>query len=480
MKQNIFAETHKSYFDWLSDHFGNLAKEAKRHNVSAGDIAKDYLSNPKRRENLRSSLHLYFKRVEDHWKSVYEIVEDELYKLPGMKARFGGDIGPQATDSIFANAGLSFDTIIVPDPLLRITKLPQDIAKINEFYFLKYAIEQVIAKDMYLAETYPPIAILTANFELTEGHNFEELGSLARLDSVLLTNALYNETFDDYQEIIDFFDSFSSIQNAVKEITEPELFFWIEDIPREPLEQLEAVIKRHSYDWDVNKFTNTEQASYLPFMFLGRMMQINDVFHRASVQNSHPLIAAPVSFHWLAWKIQANQNLVIEQVQPSANLNLGLTNALLSQELDWLSNVPLEHLIELRKQGQLSKLRSLIGNEIDSLARLDVNNLDKAINQVDYNLSLALDNHQRKVKELDKKFCADLAISGPTFLLGVTAAFQPSLFPLIPSWTRGALGAIGTTKLSGIVQSTAKYIRERKTLVKTPVGLLWKTRKKEK
>lgn len=478
MKKNVFAEIQRPYFNWLSSNFGNLANEARRHNVSPGDIAKDYLSNPKHRENLRSSLDYYFNEIENHWEAVHGIIENELQKLPGMKARFGGDIGPQSTDSIFASASLYFDTIVVPDPLLRIAKMPREIAKIIEYYFLKYSIEQVMAKDMYLAETYPPIAVLTADFELTKGNNFEELSNIARLDSVLLTNALYNKTFDSYQETIEFFNSFSSLEHAVKEVSAPELFYWIEDVPREPLEQLEGLLKRNNYDWEENEFVKYKQAQYLPFMFMGRMMQINDVFHRALGQNSHPIIAAPVSFHWLAWKIQANQNLLSEQVQPSVNLNLGLTNALLSQELNWLSNVPLENLIELRKQGQMLELRSLIGKEIASLSSLDLISLDKTINQVDYNLSIAFDSHQQKTRELDRKFHVDLAISSATFLLGVTATLKPSLFPLTPSWTQ-TLGIVGTTKLRDIVVSTIKYIQEKKALGKTPIGILWRTRKKE-
>ena len=306
MRKNPFPEIFKPYFDWLTKYFGNLAEETKHHKISAGTMADKYLSDPNRQENVQSALPDFFRTIDEFWKSVYSEVEHEINRLPGITARFGGDIGPQLNDSVFERTGLYFDTIIVPDPLLRISKIPAEIAKIKDYYFLKYAIEQVIAKDTYLADTYPPIAVLTADPELAKDRRFDELNNLAKIDCVLLTNALYGQDFDNYQEVSDFFAKFASLQDAVKEITHPEIFFWIEDVPREPLAQLDAIIKRESLDWDIKKFIDTNKAGYLPFMFTGRMMQINDIIHRAYRQNSHPLIAAPVSFHWLTWKIQAN------------------------------------------------------------------------------------------------------------------------------------------------------------------------------
>src|SRR5688572_26588309 len=142
MNTNPFSEILSPYFGWLNNLVGNLAKEARRHKLSPGTIAQDYLSDSRRRDLLISELPGYCSTIQSFWQSSRSNILHELTKLPGLKARFGGDLGPQGKDFIFERIGLYFDTIIVPDPLLRIAGMLEiKVAKRNEFLFLRYAIE---------------------------------------------------------------------------------------------------------------------------------------------------------------------------------------------------------------------------------------------------------------------------------------------------------------------------------------------------
>jgi len=476
--KNPFIQYIKPYFDWLEFHFNNLAKQVIDNNISSGTIAKDFLSESSRRDKFKELLPEMFKKVNNFWKSEYKYIKNEINSLPGIKARFGGDIGPQVADSIFQSTGLYFDTIIVPDPLLRIANIPESISKINEYYFLKYAIEQLLVKEVYIADVYPPIAVLTADRELYEERDFSELGNLAKIDLILLTNDLYGENFKEYEESIEFYKSFSSSREAVTQIVKPDLLFLMEDVSRDPLAQLEAQLERDSLDWELEGIIESNDADYLPFLLQGRLMQINDLLNCSLVQSSHPLVSAPVSFHWLKWKLKSNQELVINEFETPKKLELGITNALLSENSRWLANVPLSALVDLRQTGKLSELRSIIRVEIDSLSNVKIDSLSQIVNQVDYNLSTALVNHQNRIKELDTKLRDELLISGPTFLASIAAAFQPSLFPFSPVWIQAIGGVLGTANLTEIVKSISGHIRERKKLSKTPVGILWSAKNK--
>jgi hypothetical protein len=475
MSTNKFIPIYNPYFDWLTELLGDLAHEAIRGNVSAGTIARDYLNYPSRRQNFSYGLPNLCAFIEAFWESNSEAVNAELKRLPGLKARFGGDFGPKASDAVFQRTGLYFDTIVVPDPMLRIAKTPEGLFKMRDYYFIKYGIEQILAKEVYLADVYPPIAVLVADPELSQpNQGFNGLASLAEVDCIALTNELYGERLDDFGEVQSFFSHFGSLREAVEEITQPHLFYWDEYTPLDPVLQMEAFVHGANIDWNLRALPDEFQGpEYLPFVFLGRMMQINDVLHRSRSQNAHPLVAAPVSFHWLTWKIRANQSLIAKDLGFASDIELGLTNSLLSQNLEWLSNVPLEGLIELRKKGLLTELRALISRELESLTGVDLSNLEAIISQVDYNLSSALRQHQEQVKKLDEEYRMELAVKGPTFLLSIAAALQPSLLPLAPDWAKTLSVIVGTTSLSSVVQATVKYFKERNALGKTPVGLLW-------
>jgi hypothetical protein len=419
--------------------------------------------------------------IENFWHENYLFVSQEILRSPGLKIRFGGDIGPQKSDAVFERVGLYFDTLIVPDPMLRVASLPDDVNKTKDYYLLKYGIEQVLAKDIYLADVYPPIAVLVADSELAgNDRGFQGLSSLAQIDCVILTNELYNQKFDNFDEVQTFFSRFQDIQEAVGEVQKPDLFFWDEDAALLPSAQLEAILQRDNLDWDRKELSSKLQGpNYLPFMFMGRMMQINDIVHRSYYQGVHPLVVAPVSYHWLAWKLNANQQQLVSNGFGMQNvLELKLTNALLSDDLMWLSNVTISDLIELRRKGYLSELRSTIQKETDRFSNAKLDELEGIAPQVDYNLRAVLQQHQDEIEKLDKSFRSELALSGSTFLLSLAAAVQPSLSPLAPNWMTTIGSVIGTTSLHGVVKATIEYLRDRKSLGKSPIGILWKARNK--
>lgn len=474
--QNQLVSIISPYFEWLTEEFGHLAHEAIKNNVDAGTIARDYLSNTARRQHFQEDLPRLCQAVEEFWQANRESINANIRTLPGLKARFGGDIGPQTSDSVFQRAGLYFESIIVPDPLLRVARLPDGTVKTRDYYFLKYSIAHVMLKNVYLAEVYPPLAILEGDVE-HEGDNSKKNATIAELDCVLLTNDLYGKTLENFTEVQDFFAKFGSVREAIAEAQKPELLYWDEDTPSDPLQQWETNIKRSNIDWKLQDLPQMRGAGLLLFTILGRMIQANSVMFGASVYDANPLIMAPVSFHWLNWKNRVNRNLIAQNVTPGTDLNLALTNALLSKELKWLTNVPIDALIELRKKGRLSELRSVISQETERLANSRVDNLEAISKQVDYNLLSALEKHQDEIEKLDKTLRSELLFSGPTFLLAVASALQP-WFPVPPQWAIPLGGAIGTTGVMSMISAVNNYLKEKKTLGKTPLGILWQAKEK--
>ena len=474
---NRFTPLLTPYFEWLTDIFGHLAHEAIKNKINAGTIARDYLGNSSRRQHFQEDLPRFCNFVEVFWQTNSKTIDAEIHKLPGLKARFGGDLGPQVSDAIFQRAGLYFESIVVPDPLLRIVRFPEDITKNQDYYFLKYSITHLMLKDVYLADVFPPLAILAGDVELVD-NNIKDHSDVAKFDCVLITNDLYGKNFDNFTEIQGFFNHFGSAREAIAEARKPELLYWDEDTPADPLEQWEANVKQTGLDLKPQDSPiQMDQGNFLLFTIMSRMLQANMVMFGASVYDANPLIAAPVSFHWLNWKIRVNRDLIAQNLGLESNLELALTNALLSSDLKWLSNIPVQSLIELRRKGRLSELRSVINQETERLATSKLDNLEVITNQVDYNLASALERHQEEIQKLDNAYRSEMSILGPSFLLSITGTFQPLLLPLLPQWVATLSTIFGTTSLVAIVPATLKYLQEKKTLGKSPIGILWQAKK---
>ena len=151
MSVNPFIDKLKPYFDWLSSEFEHFANEAVKNDVNPDDIARDFLGD----EGWRDRFNQYFmpeihSRVVDFWQQNNQAVLAEMEKLPGLKARFGGDMGRQRSQKLFERIGIYYDTVVVPDPILRAVTMRGPV-KWRDYYTLKYCIAQVLFRDIYLA-----------------------------------------------------------------------------------------------------------------------------------------------------------------------------------------------------------------------------------------------------------------------------------------------------------------------------------------
>jgi hypothetical protein len=147
MPINPFADLLRPYFDLISQDFEHFADEAVLNNVTPDEIARDFLRNSR----LRASFNKYMmpeleSKISGYWSQLNIAVLSELAKLPGLKARFGGDMGPQRTQRIFERLGIYYDSLVVPDPILRSLTM-RGPHKWKDYYVLKYCIAQVLQRD---------------------------------------------------------------------------------------------------------------------------------------------------------------------------------------------------------------------------------------------------------------------------------------------------------------------------------------------
>jgi hypothetical protein len=478
---NQYEQAISEYFNWLDVLFGELASEVQSSGVTSGKFAQDYLSNTSKRAHLLEQLPSLASRVATFWDQQTPRLRPTLDALPGVKGMFGGDIGPRADSAIFQRAGLYFNTIVVPDPLHRISSMP-DTLKIPEYYFLKYAIDQLLQKDIYLAPVWPPIAFLgPEGLTSLADDTARPLTHLASLDCVILANQLFGENFDTYDQVKSHFTSLATPARVLSALARPDLLYLDSHAPLTPAAQIDALIARNHLDWKPSESdVPPESASFILFHLFGRLLQANALYSGALASFSHPIVDAPASFHWLQWKLISNQDLLATELDFSGPTELALTNALLSEQLEWLSAVSIASLVRLRRDGQMSELRDLIGREFERLSAMELATSSQVINQVDYTLSEAIAQHNAEVRDLDTQFRLDLSISGPSLLLSIAALIQPTIVPLSQDWVRLAPALVGTTSLQQVIRSAVTYIRQRKAATRKPIGVLWAAKKAHK
>jgi hypothetical protein len=485
MTHNPFAKILRPYFDLLSTEFDHLANESVKHGIDADEVARQFLRDTKLREGFNKFIVSHISaKIIDFWNKNNRIVRSELTKLPGLKAKFGGDIGPQNRDQLFQRLGVYYDSIIVSDPLLRTvtTQYPQ---KWEDYYLIKYGINLVLNRDIYLADVYPPIAVLLGEEHLLSTASiikqFRVLKKHSVFDALAISNAMFGQTLDSEKDALEFFKRFYNFTELVKEVADPELFLFVGESGLEPLEQIEAVEKElriHMREEDIPSQMKGPQLIWSSIH--SRMMQANLLLEQCIDMGAHRVIQAPVSFHWLSTKVTVTAKIMSAAIEEDLSAQLPLTNALISKRLEWLSNIPVDSLIHLRKQGFLSDLRSIITGNFAMLSKAEIDNLSLIANQVDLNLEVAFNRHQEQIRALNKALIDDLKLKIPTALISVAAAIQPLTGGSLPSWLSAIATMGGTATLSQLFQPPLKLFERRNTCLERRLGSSGMLRKKHK
>lgn len=471
------------YFEILEAFAGPAAQVVRRGNAAPGDVARDFVADAAARAAFASEVVPRIREeILSFWRANGSAVQEMRGRLPGARALFGGDIGPQLVDGLFNRAGLYFDTIIVHDPLIRLLQTPFRAEELP-YYLLKYGINQLLLKEVYLADIWPPIALLVPDRNLHEdSRENDQLVRVVGIDSLLFLNRLFEKQFGSLAEAEAFFRRFSDAYEVFREAKRADLLVFTGDAVAEPGQQLEALLR------DARRLTPLE---YLPTdpkqrdleilwrAIDGRMRQANDLMLAADAITASPLITAPVSFRWLSTKLELNREFAASALGAEGHLDLPKTNALLSEPLDWLANVPLDTLVDLRRRGQLSDIRKQFTEALDGFSGSPVNRLDAVARDIDHGLAVAIAAHQERVKALDASLRTELKIAVPTLIGAVAATLQPGVAALIPDVLKGLAGLVGAANLKDIIKAIAVHYRERKTLGRTPMGILWSARAKK-
>jgi hypothetical protein len=470
----------KDYFQILESFAGPAADVARESNATPGNVARDFVADAAARTTFAADVApRIHKEITSFWTANRRAVHGMRGRLPGAKALFGGDIGSQLSDGLFNRAGLYFDTIIVHDPLMRLIQMPLPPEE-QTFYLLKYGVTQLLLKEVYLADIWPPIALLVPDSTLTaDSADGERMVKVAGFDFLLLLNRLFEKHFDTVDEAEAFFRSFSTAQDVFREAKHPDLLLFSSDAAPEPGAQLEALL-RDSRRLLPAALLPTEPRSrdleILHTAIHGRLRQAAHLMLVADADRASPILTAPLSFRWLSTKLELNREFATAALSAAGDVGLPKTNALLSEPLAWLANVSLEALVELRQTGQLSDLRKQFADALDGFSGARVDDLTAVARHVDHRLSEAIAAHQQKVKALDVALRSELRLAVPTLLGAVVATLQPGIATLLPDSLKGLAGLIGAANLKDIVKAISVHYRERKTLGRTPIGILWGAR----
>jgi len=470
------------YFERVEATFGDLyasmyrpAKE-KQPELSPGQFSGWFVSFDENVRQNRSYIGEFIEEIKEFWRNVLEPVWIHCEDLDSSKAIFGGALFPNARRNLASTAGLYVDTIILPCPFIKISRIfehwdvKQQISEV-----IRYGLQVLEYKELALAEIEPPLVIILPDKHGLVADYEEFIAHCGRKDALSHAGAVFGRPFETMEEVMEYSKQFETPEELSQALAAPERLLFDAECTDEPLEE------------QIRNFLNEDAAVLgldLSRLVYGqsfmRMNQANDVLSRSRDLRGTPIIDAETSWRYFSWKLEYDALPAIAEDPTPLHIMRGL-QAATEGEMMWLGKVPPAALIEMRRQGAAGEIRSLLSQGITELVNASPDDFIKTSDKVVGNLRKAFRDHQENVKKLTKKKWSfagrDISkwlVFGTLEVASAVSTYEAFGLPVLglASWAGNQVTDV--PKLKDIKEKAKALHEEGKALRRSPVGLLFK------
>jgi hypothetical protein len=389
-------EVQEQYFESLGGFFGPVFDQMKSHGASPQEIASAIAKSDKAVAAFTSELDGFAAGLREFWDYYGPVVEAHLSNMRSLKVIFGGDFFPSYTANIACSVGLYTDTIVLPDPLHRITLFhgtmpPRQLFQLS----VKHALNALTYKEIALADVETPIVVIAPDY-LADDHYRASLTVAGQEDTLEHCSKLFGRQFSSMQDLDTFLRRFSDVKSMVSSMVDPGRMLFDTDWSG----PLEEQFERHEKENASQLGPQPPSVSFvLQQLILGRMMTINDAVFRSARFGGSPLVDAPTSWQYLLWKYEYNGNVSPPEAD-GRDLLIAKAMSLSGSEHGMLSDIPPDALIELRREGALEEVRKAIQKGMKEIDTASDATLREVAENVVNNIDMALSQHDRQLKEL--------------------------------------------------------------------------------
>lgn len=163
-KETSLREVQSAYFEMLDSFFGEAFYEMRQRGLNAHDMASVLSRDQKTVKAFQDDYGAFTTGVHDFWHHFGPALQAHIDDLTSLKSVFSGDISPSYMSNIACSVGLYMDTVVLPDPLLRLIvywSTPGGLKPQHQFFYLtKHALNILGYRELALAEVEPPIVVV--------------------------------------------------------------------------------------------------------------------------------------------------------------------------------------------------------------------------------------------------------------------------------------------------------------------------------
>ncbi|MEK0169210.1 hypothetical protein [Pseudescherichia vulneris] len=402
-KKYSIYDLQKAYYDMLFSNFGYQFQDMVSNNLEPYQIASYLSQQEKYVIQIDGAFEEFYKLIKDFWEGASDIGVIHLQDGGQLKANFSGDLFPSYDENAVSIAGLYVDTISLPCPVLRVGRLHGQIHK-NEFVrlLLKHVLTCMSYRNIALEEIEPAIVLILPDRRDFTEHSFANLRSECEPYVLAHAQYLFDREFESQDELRDFSTSLKDIDSVIKNLKRPDRLVFDTEWGGDARNQLTRLLS--DKDRMTYKIFGDHAGLEVFTSCVGRMPQAYSAKRNAQELGSTPYINANTSWLYYTWLIEyESKNFDINNQELK---NMHMVHAIsegMQDGFSWLGSVPINKIIELRRNGLMDEVRNVLSSGVDKLINASAENYIQTSQQVMDNVDRAFIEHQRFLEKAKRE-----------------------------------------------------------------------------
>lgn len=414
----------------------------------------------------------FVSELREFWQVMADPARFHLQDLNALKGIFGGDLFPSYERNIASSTGVYLDTIVLTDPFMNSQPLFPLWSKAEAVrMFLKHGLQLMNYRDLAVAELNPPI-IAIMPFDSAHDNSYRDaLFSSAGGKALRHAEIIFRKKFYETDELREFLLEFKDIEHFVSSLADPSRLLFDTEWRGDKASQIKRALQESA-------LISGEHVGRMVFnQCFGRMSQATDLLWKSQSLGGIPLVDAPTSWKYFNWSLE-----YIAQFDVNKNTPLYVSRGMLrlaESEMQWIGNIPNDALIEIRKEGALEEIRSIISKGVDEVAALNPDNFFRSADKIYDNLETAFADHQSKIDALRaKKWKFATSDIGSWVVSGAVEVASAILgTPTLGLASVAVSQLTDAPKIKDIPKAMRDLKAEGEAITKSATGLLFKYRK---
>jgi hypothetical protein len=476
-RDTTLTRIQKEYFSILREHFWEHYLTMHKRNLNEQDYTVAKLQDAKYQEKFTAELVELGGQILRFWDEYGAATKFLLSEQKLLQCAFGGDIFPSYTHNLASQVCGYADTLVLPDPLLRIVNFFRGNTPPHHelYYAMKHGINALKYEPLATTEKCAPIVCIAPDLIHYDMASEEFIERNASSDTAYHFRIAFGRDFCDFQELMSFAEKLNSIEDILSAAKVPQKLILNTDNANLPIaRQLYELISDSLSKMPALADVSPTPGTIVVHSVFGRMVQTNEMLFKSALYNGTPLSDAPTSSHFLQQKLEYDAERVsgaLPRLRDSS-----IIQSLLNEEtVSTLQQLPNEALIELREKGMLTSLRELLLNGVHELDTVKPEAFARVAKKVSENLNCAMQQYNSDLDEI-RSTKKEMSLSDvPRFLVvgGLSVAAVLSGNAVLPA-IAGVAALLGFPAIPELVKKGKSISTKSKRLKYSPISILKK------